>query len=120
MTNFWGRGEVQIGWLLFPSHRSQQRAHPDQLAFGNSGLDTNLDDLATKVDASEMIDTTDVGRFTSPLFSQEREVSTFPFGVSCSRTHSCIRRPMRTLICSQALGDWCETLSLFQVSRDHC
>ena len=47
-------------------------------------LDTNVDDLATTLDASEVCDTTDVGRLTSPLFSQEREVSAFPFGVSCS------------------------------------
>ena len=35
-------------------------------------LDTNLDDLATTVDASEMLDTTDEGRLTSPLFSGAR------------------------------------------------
>ena len=32
----------------------------------NGIVDTNLDDLATTVDASEMIDTTDVGPLTSP------------------------------------------------------
>ena len=36
-------------------------------------LDTNLDDLATTVDGSEMLDTADVRRSISPLFSQERE-----------------------------------------------
>ena len=44
--------------------------------------DTNVDDLATTLDASEVCDTTDVERLTSPLFPQEREVSAIPFGVS--------------------------------------
>ena len=42
-------------------------------------LDTNLDDLGSSVDASEILDTTDVGRLASPLFSQEREVSSDTF-----------------------------------------
>ena len=55
----------------------------------------NLEDLATSVDASEIHDTTDMGRLTSPLFSQEREVSGIKFTVSCSQTHSSVERPMR-------------------------
>ena len=39
---------------------------PINLPSRNGIVDTNLDDLATTVDASEMIDTTDVGRLTSP------------------------------------------------------
>ena len=58
-------------------------------------LDTNPDDLGTSVDASEILDTTDVGRLASPLFSQEREVSAIPFCVSFSQTHSSVERPMR-------------------------
>ena len=44
-------------------------------------LDTNVGDLATTLDASEVYDTTDVGRLTAPLFSQEREVNATPFSV---------------------------------------
>ena len=42
-------------------------------------LDTNLDDVATIVDVSQVHDITDVGRLTSPLFSQEQLVSAIPF-----------------------------------------
>ena len=53
-----------------------------------NSLDTNVDDLATTLDASGVCDITDVGRWTSPLFSQYREVSAVPFSVSsCSHTH---------------------------------
>ena len=51
-------------------------------------------DLATTLDASEVYDTTDVGRLTSPLFSQEREVSADPF-VPCSPTHSSVEKSRR-------------------------
>ena len=57
-------------------------------------LDTNLDDLVNSVDASEIYDTTDMGRLTPPLFSQEREVSANPFYVSSSRTHSSVEKYM--------------------------
>ena len=52
-----------------------------------SSLDTNLDDFATTVDASEFVNTTEVGQLTSPLFSQERDVSANPFRVSGSQEH---------------------------------
>ena len=70
---------------------------PINLPSKGDRLDTNLDDLATTVDASEMLDTTDVGRLTSPLLSQEREVSAVPFSASSSQTHSCVERPMRDI-----------------------
>ena len=44
---------------------------------------------------SEIYDTTDVGRLTSPLFSQELEVSAAPFGASCSQTHSSMEKSRR-------------------------
>ena len=47
------------------------------------------------MDASELHDTTDVGRLTSPSFSQEREVSAIPLSVSGSQTHLSVARPMR-------------------------
>ena len=58
-------------------------------------LDTNLDDLTTTVDASEIIDTTGVGQLTSPILSQERGVSADPFNVSGSQALSSVGRPMR-------------------------
>ena len=58
-------------------------------------LDTNFDDLATAVDASDMIDTTDVGLLTSPLFSQEHEVSAIPCSVSGFKTHASVERSRR-------------------------
>ena len=36
--------------------------------------------------------TTEMGQLTSPLFSQEREVSANPFCVSCSQTHSSVEK----------------------------
>ena len=36
--------------------------------------------------------TTQIGQLTSPLFSQEREVSANPFCVSCSQTHSNVEK----------------------------
>ena len=68
---------------------------PNNLPSRKGSLDTNLDDLATSVDASEIHDTTDVGRLASPLFSQKREVSAIPFSVSCSQTRSSVGRPTR-------------------------
>ena len=59
---------------------------PINLPSRKGSLDTNLDDLATNVDASEVYDTTDMGRLTSPRFSQEREVNADLFSVSCSQT----------------------------------
>ena len=41
------------------------------------------------------VDMTDVGRLTSPRFSQDREVSAIPFGVSCSQTHSSMEKSSR-------------------------
>ena len=68
---------------------------PINLPSRKGSLDTNLDDLATTLDASEVYDTTDVGRLTSPLFSQEREVSANPFSFSCSQTRSSVEKSMR-------------------------
>ena len=47
-------------------------------------FDTDSNDLATTV-ASEVTDAIEVGQLTSPLFSQKREVSADPFGVSGSQ-----------------------------------
>ena len=67
-------------------------------------LDTNLDDLATTADASQVYDTTDVGRLTSPLFSQEREVSANTFSVSCSLTLSSVEKSSRDVEPSSCFG----------------
>ena len=49
-----------------------------------NSLDTDFNDLATTVAASERIDTADLVQLTSPLSTQEREVSANPFSVSGS------------------------------------
>ena len=67
-------------------------------------LDTNFPDLATTADASQVYDTTDVGRLTSPLFSQEREVSASPFSVSCSLTRSSVEKSSRDVEPSSSFG----------------
>ena len=61
-------------------------------------LDTNVDDLATAVDASETHDTTDAGRLTSPLFSQVREVSAIPLMFLVLRHFQAWRDPRGALI----------------------
>ena len=88
---------------------------PINLVPRKGGPDTNLDDLAITVDASEIHNTADVGRLAS-LFSQ----STKQVSVSCSQTQSSVVRPCGTQIWSVALGDQCEMLSLFQFSRNRC
>ena len=47
------------------------------------------------MDAFEIIDTTEVGQLTSPLFSQEREVSADPFCDYGSQTHSSTEKSVR-------------------------
>ena len=47
-----------------------------------SSFNTDYNDLTTKVEASQTPDMKEVGQSTSPLFSQEREVSSNPFCVS--------------------------------------
>ena len=93
------------GWLakrqrLSPSVPGRLRWReqmPINLPSGKGTLDTNLDDIATTVDASEMHDTTDVGRLTSPLFSQEREASAIPVSVSGLNAQSSVVRPVRNV-----------------------
>ena len=77
---------------------------PINLPSTKGSLDTNLDDLATTVDAFEMLDTTYVGRMTSPLFSQEREVNAIKFSVSGSQAHSCVGRAMRDVDPFSSIG----------------
>ena len=67
----------------------------------------NVDDLATTLDASEVCDMTDVGRLTSPLFFQQREVSAISFGVSCSQTQPSMEHPSEMLSRIQASGNRC-------------
>ena len=82
--------------VMSPNLSSKSAANtPINVPSRKGSLDTNLDDLATTVDASEIHDTTDVGRLTSPLFSQERELSAIPFSVSCSQTHSSVEKSSR-------------------------
>ena len=62
-----------------------------------SSLDSVLNDLATTVDESDIIITTNVGQLTSPPFSQEREAGVIQFSVSGSQAHSSVGRQ----ICSE-------------------
>ena len=110
-----------VSQVLSPSLSSKSAASTPRSTHlrERDSLDTNLDDLATTVDASERIDTTDVQRLTSPLFSQEREVSATPVGVSCSQTQTSVGRPTRDTDLFSSIGrERSETLSLFQVSRN--
>ena len=79
---------------------------PINLPSRTGGVDTNLDDLATTVEASELPDTKDVGRLTSSLFSQKREV--LSLSVSLVLTHiEGWRNPGELLSSSQASGNRC-------------
>ena len=60
--------------------------HTDYLTVQKRHPTRTFDDLATTLDASEVYDTTDVGRLTSLLFSLEREASATPLCVSCSKS----------------------------------
>ena len=61
---------------------------PTVLLSRRGSLDTDADDLATTLYASDVCDMTDVGRLTSPSFS-------LPFGVSCSQVHSSTEKSRR-------------------------
>ena len=82
---------------MSPRLSSKSAANTLQLSHCREGAAStqNVDDLATTLDASEVCDRTDVGRLTSPPFSQEREKSAIPFGVSCSQTHSSMEKSRR-------------------------
>ena len=68
---------------------------PIDLPSGRGSLDTNSDDFANTLDVFGVYDTTDVGRLSSSLISQEREVSAIPFSVSHSQTHSSMEKSCR-------------------------
>ena len=72
-----------------------------------NSFNTDYNDLTTTVAASETTDAKEVGQLTSPLFSQEREVSSYPFGVSGSQqqaaaTSSNVTIPGKAQICGDA------------------
>ena len=101
------QGGLLFGCLAEQSHFTcyEPKTHtPINVPSRKGSLDANLDDLAATVYASEIIDTTEVGQFTSPLFSQEREVSANPFSVSGSQTHSSVVRPMRDTDLFSSIG----------------
>ena len=47
-----------------------------------NSFNTDFNDLTTTVAASEIAETTEAEQLTSPLFSQQREISANPFGVN--------------------------------------
>ena len=73
------------------------------------------DDFATTLDVFGVYDTTDVGRLTSALFSQEREVSVIPFCVSYSQTHSSMTKSWQNVEPFSSFG---KPLSKGQGNRD--
>ena len=56
-----------------------------------------------------------LGRLTSPLFSQEREVSAIPFSASCSQTHSSMDKSRRDV---EQLSSFGKPLSKSKRNRD--
>ena len=91
---------------MSPSLSSKSAANTLRLICLREGsLDTDLDDLATTVDASEVYDTKEMGRLTSPLFSQEREVSAVASSVSCPQTHSSVEKSRRDVEPFHASGN---------------
>ena len=70
-------------------------ATPTVLPSRRCSLESNADELAVTLDASEARERSDTGRLTSPLFSQEREVSANPFSATFSHSHSSIGKPRR-------------------------
>ena len=88
---------------------------PITLPSREGSLDTNVDDLATIEDASDVYDTADVGRLTSPLFSQEHEVSADPFSVSCSQRHSSVEKSMRDVELFSSFGNRCRKVKEIEI-----
>ena len=93
---------------------------PTILLLRKGRLDTNVDDLATTLDTSEVYDTTDVGRLTSPLFSKEREVVLSDPVFLVLRHIQAWRDPCGTLIRFQARRNPRGTLSRFHASGNRC
>ena len=93
-------------------------------------FDTDVNDLVTTVAASEIAVTTEVGQLTSPLFSQKREASADPFGVSGSQQAATSGSQQQQASSSvvnpwqdtdlRSIGILCEVLSHFQVLKGHC
>ena len=95
----------RLSQVVSPSLSSMSAANKLRLSSRGGSLNTNVDDLETTLDASEVYDTTDVGRLTSPLISQEREVSATLFGVSCSQTDSSVERSRRDVEPLSSFGE---------------
>ena len=98
------------GWLCFgrlaeqpllpqvtnPSLSSKSAASTPRSTSRTGSLDKKTSTIsATKVGALEMLNTSDLGRLTSSLLSQERQVSAFPFSVSRISAHSNVKRSTR-------------------------
>ena len=89
-----------LGGLLFDRMAEQTRLKGDEpkslievsgehtpiyVPSRKNSFNTDFNDLTTTVAASEITNAMEVGLLASPLFSQEREVSANPFGVSGSQ-----------------------------------
>ena len=74
-----------------------------------ASFNTDSNDLATTVAAPEITDTIEVGQLTSPLFSQEREVSANPFGVSGSQQQAASISSQQQQASSSVVHPWQDT-----------
>ena len=79
----------------------------------------------TTVDASEITDTIEVGQLTSPLFSQKREVSAIPIGVSRSQQQAAASGSQQQHASSSVVNPWQDTDlksigKLVRVLKGHC
>ena len=129
MTGWPSRAVPQVMSSILSS-MSTASTHPMNLRSRKDSFNTDSPILATRVAASEMIDSTDVGQLTSQLFSLERKVNANPFSFSGCHAHSSVVKPVQDadLLCSTGkfvrhgfvFMHWehqCEVLSHFQVSR---
>ena len=114
-----------------PSSKSAVSTRRSSSSREKNNFDTDFNDVATTVAASESTDTMEVGQLTSPQFSQEREVSanplsTFKFAVKTLQDTAFVQqasvKPVRKTqdLSFQSLGIVCEALSHFQTSKGHC
>ena len=74
-----------------------------------TSFNTDSNDLATTVAAPGVTDAIDVGQLTSPLFSQEREVSANPFGVSGSQQQAASSSSQQQQASSSEVHSWQDT-----------
>ena len=85
-----------LSQVTSPSPSSKSAANTFRLMyFRERAVSKRTLTIRDHCDASEVYDTADVGRLTSPLFCLGREASAIANSVSCSQTHSSVEKSMR-------------------------